>query len=118
MLENNKYQDLIYYNEDALSKLKSGVDKIVNAVKVTLGPYGRNVIFDTENGPVITKDGVSVSNYIRLIDPIENMSAEILKQVSRKTVDDVGDGTTTSMVLTQSIINNTDVKNISNIFRY
>jgi len=118
MLDNNKYQDLIYYNEDALLKLKSGIDKIVNAVKVTLGPYGRNVIFDMEGGPVITKDGVSVSNYIRLIDPIENMAAEILKQVSRKTVDDVGDGTTTSMVLTQAIINNTDVKSVSNINQY
>jgi len=118
---NNKYDDLIYYNEDAQSKLKSGIDKIVNAVKVTLGPFGRNVIFAGEDGaPIITKDGVSVSNYIRLIDPIENMAADILKQASRKTVEDVGDGTTTSMVLTQALINNTpnDVININLYKRY
>lgn len=112
----NKYEDLIYYSVDAQNKLKSGINKIVDAVKVTLGPYGRNVIFAGEDGsPIITKDGVSVSNYIKLIDPIENMAADILKQVSRKTVDEVGDGTTTSMVLAQALINNTpeDVININ-----
>jgi len=118
MTTSNKYEDLIYYNENAQNILKTGIDKIVNAVKVTLGPFGRNVIFAGEDGvPIITKDGVSVSNYIRLIDPIENMAADILKQVSRKTVEDVGDGTTTSMVLTQALINNT-AKELININSY
>src|SRR5690606_8824368 len=81
-----------------------GVDKLANAVKVTLGPKGRNVILDKKFGaPTITKDGVSVAKEIELKDPIENMGAQLVREVASKTADDAGDGTTTATVLTQAI---------------
>ena len=94
----------IIFDNSARQKLKSGVDKLANAVKVTLGPKGRNVILDKKFGaPTITKDGVSVAREIELKDPIENMGAQLVKEVASKTADDAGDGTTTATVLTQAI---------------
>ena len=95
----------IIYNEKARIKLKIGVDKLANAVKVTLGPKGRNVIIEKSYGsPVITKDGVSVAKEIELEDKIENMGAEIVKEVASKTNDIAGDGTTTATILAQAMI--------------
>jgi chaperonin GroEL len=93
------------FNVEAREKLKRGVDALANAVKVTLGPKGRNVIIDKKFGsPSITKDGVSVAKEIELEDPIENMGAQLLKEVASKTADIAGDGTTTATVLAQAII--------------
>ncbi len=95
----------IIFNEEARKKLKSGIDQVADAVKVTLGPRGRNVILDRGFGtPTITNDGVSISKEIILEDKFENMGAEIIKEVASKTNDIAGDGTTTSVILTQSII--------------
>ncbi len=94
----------IVFDQDARAKLKSGVDALANAVKVTLGPKGRNVILDKKFGaPTVTKDGVSVAKEIELKDPIENMGAQLVKEVASKTADMAGDGTTTATVLTQAI---------------
>ena len=94
----------IIFDNSARQKLKTGVDKLANAVKVTLGPKGRNVILDKKFGaPTITKDGVSVAKEIELKDPIENMGAQLVREVASKTADDAGDGTTTATVLTQAI---------------
>src|SRR5690554_4366719 len=94
----------IIFDNSARQKLKRGVDKLADAVKVTLGPKGRNVILDKKFGaPTITKDGVSVAKEIELKDPIENMGAQLVKEVASKTADDAGDGTTTATVLTQAI---------------
>lgn len=103
--------DLLYYGDDAQRRLIAGINKLANAVKVTMGPGGRYVILgeDGEQYPRVTKDGVSVANYTKLIDPIENMGAKIMKQTSRKTVDLVGDGTTTATVLTQALVNNVQI---------
>jgi chaperonin GroEL len=91
---------IILFEKDARDKLKAGVDKLANAVKVTLGPKGRNVIIDKKYGaPSITKDGVSVAKEIELEDPIENMGAQMCKEVASKTADQAGDGTTTATVL-------------------
>lgn len=96
---------IILFETDARDKLKSGVDKLANAVKVTLGPKGRNVIIDKKFGaPQITKDGVSVAKEIELEDPIENMGAQMTKEVASKTADQAGDGTTTATVLAQAIV--------------
>lgn len=96
----------IIYNEDARKALKRGVDKVANAVKITLGPRGRNVVLDKGYGaPTITNDGVSIAKDIVLKDKFENMGAEIVKEVANKTNDIAGDGTTTSVVLTQAIVN-------------
>jgi len=96
---------LILFEKDARDKLKNGVDKLANAVKVTLGPKGRNVIIDKKYGaPSITKDGVSVAKEIELEDPIENMGAQMCKEVASKTADQAGDGTTTATVLAQAIV--------------
>lgn len=93
------------FNTDAREKLKAGVDKLANAVKVTLGPKGRNVIIDKKFGaPHITKDGVTVAKEIELSDPIENMGAQLLKEVASKTATQAGDGTTTATVLAQAIV--------------
>ncbi|MBC7411143.1 MAG: chaperonin GroEL [Bacteroidia bacterium] len=93
------------FNSDAREKLKSGVDQLANAVKVTLGPKGRNVIIDKKFGaPHITKDGVTVAKEIELSDPIENMGAQLLKEVASKTATQAGDGTTTATVLAQAIV--------------
>ncbi len=95
---------IIEFSTDARSSLKVGVDKLANAVKVTLGPKGRNVILDKKFGaPTVTKDGVSVAKEIELEDPIENMGAQMVKEVASKTSDVAGDGTTTATVLAQAI---------------
>ncbi len=95
----------ILYSEDARKKLKAGVDKLADAVKVTLGPKGRNVILDKGYGsPLITNDGVTIAKEIELEDKVENMGAEIVKEVASKANDTAGDGTTTAVVLTQALI--------------
>jgi chaperonin GroEL len=95
----------ILFDIDARTKLKVGVDALANAVKVTLGPKGRNVIIEKKFGaPSVTKDGVSVAREIELEDPIENMGAQMLKEVASKTADIAGDGTTTATVLAQAIV--------------
>ncbi len=95
----------ILFNVDARDRLKKGVDALANAVKVTLGPKGRNVIIDKKFGaPSVTKDGVSVAKEIELKDPVENMGAQMLKEVASKTADAAGDGTTTATVLAQAIV--------------
>ena len=94
----------ILFDTDARDQLKNGVDKLANAVKVTLGPKGRNVIIDKKFGaPSVTKDGVSVAKEIELSDPVENMGAQMVKEVASKTADVAGDGTTTATVLAQSM---------------
>ena len=103
---NVELKDQLLYGDEAKGKLIDGINKVADAVKGTLGPGGKTVILgDISGNPVVTKDGVSVANYIKLIDPIENMGASLLKQVSGKTVTDAGDGTTTATVLAQAIIN-------------
>ena len=95
---------LIEYNSEARTKLKAGVDKLANAVKVTLGPKGRNVILEKKFGaPTVTKDGVSVAKEIELEDAVENMGAQMVREVASKTSDVAGDGTTTATVLAQAI---------------
>lgn len=95
----------IQFNIEARERLKKGVDKLANAVKVTLGPKGRNVIIEKKFGaPLVTKDGVTVAKEIELADAFENMGAHLVKEVASKTGDDAGDGTTTATVLAQSII--------------
>jgi len=95
----------IDFNLSARDGLKRGVDALANAVKVTLGPKGRNVVIDKKFGaPHITKDGVSVAKEIELVDPVENMGAQMLKEVASKTADVAGDGTTTATVLAQAIV--------------
>lgn len=103
----------IYFESEAREKLKKGVDTLADAVKVTLGPKGRNVILDKKFGsPSITKDGVSVAKDIELKDPIENMGAQLVKEVASKTADSAGDGTTTATVLAQAIFN-AGIKNVA-----
>jgi chaperonin GroEL len=95
----------INFNVEARDRLKRGVDALANAVKVTLGPKGRNVIIDKKFGsPIITKDGVTVAKEIELKDNIENMGAQMVKEVASKTADVAGDGTTTATVLAQAIV--------------
>ncbi|MFM1745482.1 MAG: hypothetical protein RLZZ630_1419, partial [Bacteroidota bacterium] len=95
----------ISFDLEARDALKRGVDALANAVKVTLGPKGRNVIIDKKYGaPSITKDGVSVAKEIELKNPVENMGAQMLKEVASKTADVAGDGTTTATVLAQAIV--------------
>src|SRR6188768_3140731 len=94
----------ITFDTSARDRIKKGVDKLADAVKVTLGPKGRNVIIDKKFGaPTVTKDGVSVAKEIELKDPIENMGAQLVKEVASKTADAAGDGTTTATVLAQAI---------------
>jgi chaperonin GroEL len=96
---------LINYDTEARSALKKGVDQLANAVKVTLGPKGRNVVIDKKFGaPTITKDGVTVAKEIELSDPIENMGAQMVREVASKTSDVAGDGTTTATILAQAIV--------------
>jgi len=96
----------IVYGEEARAKLKAGVDKLANAVKVTLGPKGREVIIEKQwGGPVVTKDGVTVAKEIELPDPLENVGAQLVKEVASQTNDKAGDGTTTATVLAQAIFN-------------
>ena len=103
----------IKFNIEARDALKKGVDELSNAVKVTLGPKGRNVVIDKKfGGPSITKDGVSVAKEIELEDTIQNMGAQMVKEVASKTADEAGDGTTTATVLAQSIVS-TGLKNVT-----
>jgi chaperonin GroEL len=103
----------IYFDVEAREKLKKGVDALANAVKVTLGPKGRNVVIGKKFGaPHVTKDGVSVAKEIELKDPIENMGAQMVKEVASKTADIAGDGTTTATVLAQAIVN-AGMKNVA-----
>ena len=103
----------IKFNIEARDALKKGVDALANAVKVTLGPKGRNVVIDQKFGtPTITKDGVTVAKEIELEDPIENMGAQMVKEVASKTADIAGDGTTTATVLAQAIVS-TGLKNVA-----
>ncbi|WP_461641036.1 chaperonin GroEL [Labilibaculum euxinus] len=103
----------IKFNIEARDLLKKGVDELANAVKVTLGPKGRNVVIDRKFGaPQITKDGVTVAKEIELADPGANMGAQMVKEVASKTGDDAGDGTTTATVLAQSIVN-VGLKNVT-----
>ena len=103
----------ITFDTDARDALKRGVDALANAVKVTLGPKGRNVVIDKQfGGPSITKDGVTVAKEIELEDPIENMGAQMVKEVASKTNDLAGDGTTSATVLAQAIITN-GLKNVA-----
>ena len=103
----------IFFDTEAREKLKKGVDALADAVKVTLGPKGRNVILDKKFGaPTITKDGVTVAKDIELKDAIENMGAQLVKEVASKTADQAGDGTTTATVLTQAIFN-AGIKNVA-----
>ena len=96
---------IIFFDIEARNKMKKGVDTLANAVKVTLGPKGRNVVIEKKFGaPQVTKDGVTVAKEIELEDPIENMGAQMVKEVASKTADIAGDGTTTATVLAQSII--------------
>ena len=103
----------IFFDIEARNKMKRGVDTLANAVKVTLGPKGRNVVIDKKFGaPSVTKDGVTVAKEIELEDPIENMGAQMVKEVASKTADIAGDGTTTATVLAQSIISE-GLKNVA-----
>ena len=103
----------IYFDIEARDKLKRGVDALANAVKVTLGPKGRNVVISKKFGPPqITKDGVTVAKEIELKDPIENMGAQMVKEVASKTADIAGDGTTTATVLAQAIVS-AGLKNVA-----
>ncbi len=103
----------IKYNTEARELLKEGVDALANAVKVTLGPKGRNVVIDKKFGaPQVTKDGVTVAKEIELEDPLANMGAQMVKEVASKTADDAGDGTTTATVLAQAIVG-VGVKNVT-----
>ena len=103
----------IIFGEEARKSLQTGVDKLANAVKVTLGPKGRNVVLDKKYGsPLITNDGVTIAKEIELEDPFENMGAQLVKEVSVKTNDAAGDGTTTATVLAQALINE-GMKNVA-----
>src|SRR5574340_1076156 len=103
----------IVYGEHSRQAVLRGINQLANAVKVTLGPKGRNVVIDRKFGsPAITKDGVTVAKEIELKDPVENMGAQMLKEVASKTADVAGDGTTTATVLAQSIVT-TGLKNVA-----
>ncbi len=104
---------LVHYDAEARDALKRGVDKLANAVKVTLGPRGRNVVIEKSFGaPTVTKDGVTVAKEIELSDKVENMGAQMVREVASKTNDNAGDGTSTATVLAQSIIQ-TGLKNVT-----
>ena len=104
---------LIKFDTDAREQLKSGIDQLANAVKVTLGPKGRNVVIEKKFGaPQVTKDGVSVAKEIDLEDGFENVGAQMVKEVASKTADDAGDGTTTATVLAQALVN-VGLKNVT-----
>ena len=96
---------LIAYGEEARKALQRGVDQLADTVKITMGPKGRNVVLDKKYGsPLITNDGVTIAKEIELADPMENMGAQLVKEVATKTNDVAGDGTTTATLLTQAIV--------------
>src|SRR2546426_6328489 len=96
---------IISFDEDARRALERGMDQLANAVKITLGPKGRNVVLEKKWGaPTITNDGVSIAKEIELEDPIEKVGAELVKEVAKKTDDVAGDGTTTATVLAQAMV--------------
>ena len=96
----------ISYDLEARNALKSGVDKLADAVKVTLGPKGRNVVIEKKFGaPTVTKDGVTVAQAVNLVDEVENLGAQIIKESASRTAEEAGDGTTTATVLAQFIYN-------------
>jgi len=101
----------ITYDQEAITKIKAGVDKLADAVKTTLGPGGSNVILDMNRGAHITKDGVTVANFIALEDPVENLGAQIVKEAASRTASMAGDGTTTATVLAQAILTQ-GIKNV------
>jgi chaperonin GroEL len=104
---------LIVYSEEARANILNGVNKLANAVKVTLGPKGRNVVLEKKFGsPTITKDGVTVAKEIELADPLENMGAQMVREVASRTSDVAGDGTTTATVLAQCIYRE-GIKNVT-----
>jgi len=95
----------IHFNTDARNRLKSGVDQLANAVRVTIGAKGRNVVIqESHAAPHATKDGVTVARSISLTDPVENMGAEMVQEVAAKVVEEAGDGTTTATILAQAIV--------------
>src|SRR5829696_6346542 len=96
---------MLKFDEEARRALEAGVNKLADAVKVTLGPLGRNVVLDKKFGaPTITNDGVSIAREVELDDPFENMGAQLVKEVATKTNDVAGDGTTTATVLAQALV--------------
>src|SRR5437868_9859973 len=96
---------IIAFDEEARRALERGMNKLADAVKVTLGPRGRNVVLDKKWGaPTITNDGVSIAKEVELTDPFENMGAQLVKEVATKTNDVAGDGTTTATVLAQTLV--------------
>ena len=96
---------IIKFNDDARKKLENGVNILADAVKITLGPRGRNVVLEKAYGPpLITNDGVSIAKEIELDDPFENMGAQLIKEVATKSNDVAGDGTTTATILAQAIV--------------
>src|SRR5580698_1395297 len=104
---------ILSFDEDARRSMERGVDKLANAVKVTLGPKGRNVVLAKSYGaPVITNDGVTIAREIELEDPYENLGAQLAKSVATKTNDVAGDGTTTATVLAQALVN-AGLKNVA-----
>ena len=95
----------IIYGEEARKALQTGIDKLANTVKITLGPKGRNVVLDKKIGaPLITIDGVTIAKDVELEDPFENMGAQLIKEVATKTNDVAGDGTTTATLLAQALV--------------
>ena len=103
----------ILFGEEARKSLETGVNKLADTVKVTLGPKGRNVVLDKKFGaPLITNDGVTIAKEIELEDPFENMGAQLVKEVSTKTNDVAGDGTTTATLLAQALIQE-GIKNVA-----
>src|SRR3954465_9939382 len=105
----------IIFSEEARKRLKAGVDKVADAVKITIGPKGRNVVLDKGYGsPTITNDGVTIAKEISLEDKFENVGASLMQEVADRTNEVAGDGTTTATVLAQSILNQwRDMKNVS-----
>ena len=94
----------LMYHEDARQALMRGIDKVADAVKITLGPKGRNVVLDNPSHPTVTNDGVTIAKEIELKDKFENMGAKLVKEVASKTQDKAGDGTTTATVLAQALV--------------